>query len=128
MIRVFQRFRLPRFNFFTFYVLTFLLLLFECFTSVDFPQCRLQSFPDSVLLNGNRQLCMATDVSVNSMQIVAVKERFYVFMAALRSRCGHYIFILWFFSIFLLLLLCYPRLISAVGDWMSTILPHMVWP
>ena len=47
-------------------------------------------------------------------------------MAALRSRCGHYIFILWFllsssFSFF-------PRLISAVGDWMSTILPHMVWP
>ena len=22
----------------------------------------------------------------------------------------------------------FPRLISAVGDWMSTILPHMVWP
>ena len=21
-----------------------------------------------------------------------------------------------------------PRLISAVGDWMSAILPHMVWP
>jgi len=21
-----------------------------------------------------------------------------------------------------------PRLISVVGDWMSTILPHMVWP
>jgi len=35
-----------------------------------------------------------------------------------------YIFILWF----LLLLLFFPRLISAVGDWMSTILPHMVWP
>jgi len=34
-----------------------------------------------------------------------------------------YIFILWF-----LLLLLFPRLISAVGDWMSTILPHMVWP
>jgi len=26
------------------------------------------------------------------------------------------------------LLLFFPRLISAVGDWMSTILPHMVWP
>jgi len=42
-------------------------------------------------------------------------------MAALRSRCGHYIFVLflsWFFS-------C---LISAVADWMSTVLPHMVWP
>jgi len=22
----------------------------------------------------------------------------------------------------------FPHLISAVGDWMSTILPHMVWP
>jgi len=31
-------------------------------------------------------------------------------------------------SIFLLLLLFFPRLISVVGDWMSTILPHMVWP
>ena len=24
--------------------------------------------------------------------------------------------------------LFFPRLISAVGDWMSAILPHMVWP
>jgi len=29
---------------------------------------------------------------------------------------------------FLLLLLLFPRLISAVGDWMSTILLHIVWP
>jgi len=46
-------------------------------------------------------------------------------MAALRSRCGHYIFALWFLlssSFF------FSRLISAVGDWMSTICPHMVWP
>jgi len=26
------------------------------------------------------------------------------------------------------LLFFFPRLISEVGDWMSTILPHMVWP
>jgi len=45
-------------------------------------------------------------------------------MAALRSRCGHYIFALWFLYSFFL---CFLRLISAVGDWMSTILPHMVW-
>ena len=32
-----------------------------------------------------------------------------------------YIFIMFLSSFF-------PRLISAVGDWMSTILPHMVWP
>jgi len=35
-----------------------------------------------------------------------------------------YIFILWF----LLLLSFFSHLISAVRDWMSTILPHMVWP
>ena len=44
-------------------------------------------------------------------------------MAALRSRCGHCIFALWF-----LLLLFFPRLISAVADWMSTMLADMVWP
>ena len=27
----------------------------------------------------------------------------------------------------LFLLFLFPRLISAVGDWMSAILPHMVW-
>ena len=39
-------------------------------------------------------------------------------MAALYNRAGHYIFALWF----LLLLSFFPRLISAVADWMSTIL------
>ena len=33
-----------------------------------------------------------------------------------------------FLSSFFLLLLFFPRLISAVGDWMFTILWHMVWP
>jgi len=47
-------------------------------------------------------------------------------MAALRSRCGHYIFALWF--LLLLLLSFFSRLISAVADWISPILPHMVWP
>ena len=44
-------------------------------------------------------------------------------MAALRNRAGHYIFTLWFLSSFFF----FPRLISAVTDWMSTILPHTVW-
>jgi len=48
-------------------------------------------------------------------------------MAALWNRAGHYIFMLWFLSIFFYLPF-FPRLISAVGDWMSTIFPHMVWP
>jgi len=33
------------------------------------------------------------------------------------SSCGFFFFYYLF-----------PRLISAVGDWMSAILPHMVWP
>ena len=46
-------------------------------------------------------------------------------MAALCNRAGHYIFALWFVSSSSSF---FPRLISAAADWMSTILPHMVWP
>ena len=46
-----------------------------------------------------------------------------VVMAALRSRCGHYIFVLFLSSSSSWFV---PRAIAAVGDWMSTILPHMV--
>jgi len=47
-------------------------------------------------------------------------------MAALWNKAGHYIFVLWFllYSSFFF----FPRLISAVADWMYTILPHIVWP
>jgi len=46
-----------------------------------------------------------------------------VIMADVRRRCGHYILQLWFLSSFF-----FHRLISAVADWMSTILRHMMWP
>jgi len=49
-----------------------------------------------------------------------------VIMVALWNRADHYIFILWFLSIYLLFF--FPRLISAAAHSMSTILPHMVWP
>jgi len=48
-------------------------------------------------------------------------------MAALCNRVGHYIFALWFLSSSFLLSSFFPRLISPVGDWMSTILSLMVW-
>ena len=48
-------------------------------------------------------------------------------MAALRSICGHYIFALWFLSFYLSIFFI-PRLISAVADWMPTILRLMMWP
>ena len=53
-----------------------------------------------------------------------------VIMVALCNRADHYIFALWFLSSFFLsfFLFFFPRLISAVADWMSAILPHMVWP
>jgi len=44
----------------------------------------------------------------------------FLFMVALWKRADHYIFILWF----LLSFSFFPRLISAVGDWMSAILPQ----
>ena len=50
----------------------------------------------------------------------------WLIMVALCNRADHYIFMLWF--VFLLLLLFSPRLISAAADSMSAILPHMVWP
>jgi len=51
-------------------------------------------------------------------------------MAALCNRTGHYIFALHGSSYLPLLLLpiFFPRLISAVADWIYTILRHMVWP
>jgi len=45
-------------------------------------------------------------------------------MAAVWNRADHDIFGLWFRLSFFF----FPRLISAVADWMSAILPHMVWP
>jgi len=38
------------------------------------------------------------------------------------------IFLLCDFYLLSLGLSFFPRLISAVGDWMSTLLPHMMWP
>ena len=46
-------------------------------------------------------------------------------MAALRSRCGHYIFAMWFLPLSSFFFF-FHRLISAVADWISTILAHMV--
>jgi len=45
-----------------------------------------------------------------------------IFMAALRSRCGHYIFALSFLSFFF-----FSPNVSG-RRLVSTILPHMVWP
>ena len=58
------------------------------------------------------------DVSLNVITVILTHS---FFMAALWNRVGHYIFVLLFLH-----LLSFFR--TAVGDWMSTILPHMMWP
>jgi len=67
-----------------------------------------------------------TNLKSNLKSLIFIVKSTQFVMAAQRSRCGHYIlpcgFYLSFFFFF------FPRLISAVADWMSTILLHMVWP
>ena len=46
-----------------------------------------------------------------------------LFMVALCNRADH----IYFHPVSSFFLLFLPRLISAVGDWMSTILRHIVW-
>ena len=46
------------------------------------------------------------------------------FMAALCNRAGH----IYFHPVVCCSSFFFPRPVSAVADWMSTILPHMVWP
>jgi len=41
---------------------------------------------------------------------------------------GHKMVVVWWCGFFFYLLLLFPRLFSAVTNWMSTILLHMVWP
>jgi len=52
-------------------------------------------------------------------------KQIHLFMAALCNR-GAIIFLPC--DYYLSFYLFFPHLISAAGDWMSTILPHMVWP
>ena len=71
----------------------------------------------AALLNGT--------LVVGVSQTAALKRERHQYSAGLPSRwaLAHIssIFMLYFLSFF-------PRLISAVADWMSAILPHMVWP
>jgi len=59
------------------------------------------------------------------MQIIYLQV---LVMAALSSRCGHYIFCPVVSSVFLSSSIFFPHLFTAVADWMSAILLHMVWP
>jgi len=53
------------------------------------------------------------------MHILLFMAAYAIGQAIIFLSCGFF-----YLSIYLL----FPRLISAVADWMSTILPHMMWP
>ena len=69
-----------------------------------------------------------TFVDFGSMYIICLftlcASPLILFVVALWNRADHYIFML----LCVLLSSFFPRLISATPDWMSAILPHMVWP
>ena len=77
----------------------------------------LKNTKEPSVCGGDAALCQITLTSLVVVVVVVVV------MAALCNRAGHYIFALWF-----LLSILFPHLISAVADWMSTVLPQMVWP
>jgi len=62
----------------------------------------------------------------NCLMSTAGCVRLFFFMAALHGRCGHYVFAVWFLSS-IFYLSFFPCLITAVAEWMSAILRHMVW-
>jgi len=62
-------------------------------------------------------------VTFSLVDRLTVENTTQLIMAALHSRCEQYTFVL-----FLLLSSFSAQLISAAVDWMSTVLPHMVWP
>jgi len=78
----------------------------------------------------------ATSLHERNAFLVALQVLQHLFVVVLCNRADHIYFHAvssfmvalcnrrpYIFSLFL-----FPRLISAVGDWMSAILPHMVWP
>jgi len=74
-------------------------------------------------MNSNINECSNVNIYVYYLTVQII-------MVTLCNRADHCIFILWFLilSIYLNLSSFFPRLMSAVADWMSAILPHMVWP
>jgi len=78
-----------------------------------------------VLCGGSMSSSVVRPILCSVPQGSVLGPRLFI-MVALCHRADHYIFALWLLSIYISIF--FPRLISAAGDWMSTILPHMVWP
>ena len=62
--------------------------------------------------------------AIGAITLISANHEHIYIMVALCNRADHYILP---FDFYLLLLSSFPRLISAAADWMSVILPRMVW-
>jgi len=83
---------------------------------------------EEILLHNNFFPIVDTCLSCEDMdrQSCGVVPRWRLFMVALCNRADHYIFACDFYLLSVYLSSFFiPRLISAVADWMSTILLHM---
>ena len=76
-----------------------------------------------VAWNDDKRSLKSQQTSAKSAALQVLKH---FIMVALCNRADHYIFMLWF--VLLSFFFFFPRLISAAADWMSAILPHIVWP
>jgi len=92
--------------------------------------CRIQVTDTiTILMNYNNACTRQINADMEALDQIDTVYRMQLFMVALCNRADHHIFcpvvsIFFFFLLFPF----FPRLISAVVDWMSTILWHMVWP
>ena len=75
------------------------------------------NFTSDILVNVVRTKIPLMSILLSSLVMAALCNR----GAIIFLPCSFYLLLSFFFFFF-------PRLISAAGDWMSTILPHMVWP
>jgi len=72
--------------------------------------------------NGFVSLTARHSSSGRKPNFAALKRGRHIYFAGQPSRWALAHILVFFLSVF------FPRLISAVADWMSAILPHMVWP
>jgi len=89
-------------------------------------RCGHYIYSDPLIASAIAGDCYILDVLLRSP---AIAEDCYILvvlfiMVTLWNRADHYIFML----LFVLSSSFFPLLISPATDWMSTILPHMVWP
>ena len=104
----------------------------RCFTRLHWVSVRSASSSHSrcsvnaPLIFNNSPTLRHSTTCVVVLRLVTSVEVILLFMVTLCNRADHYIFVMLF--LLLSFFFFFPRLISPVADWMSAILPHMVWP